>query len=277
MVDELAAFLQRESYSAEGLHGDLAQNQRDSAMGRFKGGSLDILIATDIAARGIDVDQVEGVINYDLPNEIEYYVHRIGRTGRAGHEGIALTLCTSSEFRRLHNIEQHCHTKMEEKVIPSADNIKEHQVYSVLKKVMDIFEDGHSGKYIPTIRKFCDDMGIKPDALAAAFLKQQIGDEMEDLVISLSPKEGRGRSGRRSADRQKRAEYYLESDIANRKEKDLPQKRSNKKDKINRKEQGQKNIVHAKNKKQSSHVLEKAIADINKCSKPAKRKNRNKN
>ena len=198
MVDELAALLQRESYSAEGLHGDLAQNQRDSAMGRFKGGALDILIATDIAARGIDVDQVEAVINYDLPQETEYYVHRIGRTGRAGREGIALTLCSSSELRRLHDIEQRCHTKMEEKTIPSADSIKEHQVFSVLKKVMEVLEQGQSGKHIPTIRSFCEDMGISPDALAAAFLMQQMGAEMEDLDISLPPKDEKARRDRKS-------------------------------------------------------------------------------
>ncbi len=197
MVDQLAALLQQTGYSAEGLHGDLTQNQRDSAMGRFKGGALDILIATDIAARGIDVDDLEAVINYDLPQEIEYYVHRIGRTGRAGRAGISLSLCSSGELRKLHNIEQRCHTKMEEKKIPTPDEIRKHQVFSVLKGAMNVMEEGHTGQYIPTVRSFCEDMGVTVDALAAAFLKQQLGEELEDLDISLPPMEERRRRGRR--------------------------------------------------------------------------------
>lgn len=235
MVDELSSFLQRESYSAEGLHGDLAQNQRDSAMGRFKGGALDILIATDIAARGIDVDLVEAVINYDLPQEAEYYVHRIGRTGRAGHEGISLTLCTSSELRKLHDIEQRCHTKMEEKTIPSAEHIQEHQIFSVLKKVMDVYQEGHSGKYIPTVRTFCEDMGITSEALAAAFIKQQLGGEMEELQISLPPKEEKSKKGARR-DRYGRKERDERRGREDRKERDERRGRGDRKERDERRE-----------------------------------------
>ena len=92
MVDDLAENLKARGYQAEGLHGDMTQKQRDFVMGRFKSGNLEILIATDVAARGIDVDDLEAVFNYDVPLENEYYVHRIGRTGRAKRRGVAYTL-----------------------------------------------------------------------------------------------------------------------------------------------------------------------------------------
>ena len=91
-VDELVADLKGRGYFAEGLHGDMKQSQRDRVMNGFRNGRTDILVATDVAARGIDVDDVEAVFNYDVPQDDEYYVHRIGRTGRAGREGRAFTL-----------------------------------------------------------------------------------------------------------------------------------------------------------------------------------------
>ena len=96
-VDELADLLKQQGFQAEGLHGDLSQAQRDVAMNRFRNGGASILIATDVAARGIDVDDVEAVINYDIPQDIEYYVHRIGRTGRAGRKGRSFTFANSRE------------------------------------------------------------------------------------------------------------------------------------------------------------------------------------
>lgn len=99
-VDELADLLKQQGFQAEGLHGDLSQAQRDVAMNRFRNGGASILIATDVAARGIDVDDVEAVINYDIPQDIEYYVHRIGRTGRAGRKGRSFTLPTAGKLAR---------------------------------------------------------------------------------------------------------------------------------------------------------------------------------
>lgn len=106
MVDELSETLKGKGYAAEGLHGDLSQNQRDTVMNRFRSGNLQILIATDVAARGIDVDDVEAVFNYDLPQDIEYYVHRIGRTGRAGNTGTALTFCSQEERKLVNDIQK---------------------------------------------------------------------------------------------------------------------------------------------------------------------------
>lgn len=92
--------MKQQGFQAEGLHGDLSQAQRDVAMNRFRNGGASILIATDVAARGIDVDDVEAVINYDIPQDIEYYVHRIGRTGRAGRKGRSLLLPTAGKLAR---------------------------------------------------------------------------------------------------------------------------------------------------------------------------------
>lgn len=112
MVDELSEHLKERGYQAEGLHGDLSQGQRDTVMNLFRGGRMDILIATDVAARGIDVDDVEAVFNYDVPDDIEYYVHRIGRTGRAGKAGRSFTLVVGREMYKIRDIERVCHTKI---------------------------------------------------------------------------------------------------------------------------------------------------------------------
>ena len=114
-VDELAEVLKKAGFRAEGLHGDMSQHQRDVAMRRFRNGGTNILIATDVAARGIDVENVEVVINYDIPQDIEYYVHRIGRTGRAGKTGRSFTLAAGRELYRIREIERLCNTTIQEK------------------------------------------------------------------------------------------------------------------------------------------------------------------
>ncbi len=207
MVDELAAELQKAGYAADGLHGDLSQKQRDSVMGRFRSGSISILIATDIAARGIDVDDVEAVFNYDLPQESEYYVHRIGRTGRAGREGASHTLVRSRDFRKLREIEQHCHTVMEEKRIPNSENIRAQKEQAVLNSVLAVLNEGHSGDLIPVIQNYCQEQGILPEAFAAACLRKELGTMETDMDTEVNlpdRKEGR-RSGRRFGDRRERS------------------------------------------------------------------------
>jgi ATP-dependent RNA helicase DeaD len=118
-VDELAEALQKRGYSADGLHGDLSQNQRDAVMRKFRDGSIDVLVATDVAARGLDVSGVTHVINFDLPQDPESYVHRIGRTGRAGKEGSAWTFVTPREIDHLHFIERVNRHRITRKSLPS--------------------------------------------------------------------------------------------------------------------------------------------------------------
>ena len=118
-VDELARELQERGYLAEGLHGDLKQEQRDQVMNRFRQGRTNILVATDVAARGIDVGAVEAVFNYDIPQDDEYYVHRIGRTGRAGREGMAFSFVVGRELYKLRDIQRYCKAVMIPQAVPT--------------------------------------------------------------------------------------------------------------------------------------------------------------
>ena len=196
MVSELVEELQERGFAAEGLHGDLSQNMRDTVMGRFRGGTLQILVATDIPARGIDVENVEAVINYDIPQETEYYVHRIGRTGRAGKEGASHTLCRSFDFRKIRDIERICHSKMEERMIPTPEEITSAREKKALEKAIEVLTAGKSGKYIPSVKRICEEYQITAEELAAAFLKEKLGDDLENLQISL-PEKKEPRRGRR--------------------------------------------------------------------------------
>lgn len=181
-VDEVAELLKQQGYQAEGLHGDMSQHQRDVAMNRFRNGSTNILIATDVAARGIDVDDVEAVINYDIPQDNEYYVHRIGRTGRAGRKGRSFTLVNSREMYRIREIERICHTTIEEKKIPSASKV----IRSKADKYLSQAWENHEHEDMELMKKYimrkmeeeeCDAL-----ELAAAMLKQQVGDRGEEIL-----------------------------------------------------------------------------------------------
>lgn len=118
LVDELTASLQHRGYAAQGLHGDLKQFQRDKVMKAFRTGTATILVATDVAARGIDVENVDIVFNYQLPLDYEYYVHRIGRTGRAGKEGLALSFTSRKELYRIKELQSYCKTKIYARSLP---------------------------------------------------------------------------------------------------------------------------------------------------------------
>ena len=133
-VDELVADLKGRGYFAEGLHGDMKQSQRDRVMNGFRNGRTDILVATDVAARGIDVDDVEAVFNYDVPQDDEYYVHRIGRTGRAGREGRAFTLVVGKEIYKLKDIQRYCKTKIRRQPIPSVNDVAAIKVEKLLEQ-----------------------------------------------------------------------------------------------------------------------------------------------
>lgn len=200
-VDELASLLKENDFQAEGLHGDLTQYQRDIAMGRFRSATTNILIATDVAARGIDVDDVEVVINYDVPQDIEYYVHRIGRTGRAGKSGQSFTLVSGREIFKIREIERICHTTIEEMTIPSTRKVMRSKAFKTLDRV-SVYKDSED---IAVMKKFvekkmaeyeCDALDI-----AAAFLKEAIGDLGEDIAVDdfeiRKPGRGKDRDGSR--------------------------------------------------------------------------------
>lgn len=190
MVDDLAENLKARGYQAEGLHGDMTQKQRDFVMGRFKSGNLEILIATDVAARGIDVDDLEAVFNYDVPQDIEYYVHRIGRTGRAGREGMAFTFAYGRDLYRIRDIERVCKTKMTEMKVPKASEIMAIKLDKVLESAVKTAEKIDLEKLTDQIEEKLADYEADPMELLAALVKQQLGDELQDIVVEESRRRG---------------------------------------------------------------------------------------
>ena len=200
-VDELADLLKQQGFQAEGLHGDLSQAQRDVAMNRFRNGGASILIATDVAARGIDVDDVEAVINYDIPQDIEYYVHRIGRTGRAGRKGRSFTFANSREIGKIREIERVCHTTITEKKLPGAAKVLKAKADKYLNKAWELHEHEDVELMKSFLQRKMEEEGCDALDLAAAMLKYQVGDKGEEIAADEYTKRGnrfgdRGRSGR---------------------------------------------------------------------------------
>ncbi|MFV0239184.1 MAG: DEAD/DEAH box helicase [Lacrimispora sphenoides] len=187
-VDELVQALQGRGYFAEGLHGDLKQIQRDRVMNSFRNGKTEILVATDVAARGIDVDDVEAVFNYDLPQDDEYYVHRIGRTGRAGREGIAFSFVVGKEVYKLRDIQRYCKTKIIPQAIPSLNDVTAIKVDKVLENVADTIGDTDLSKMVNIIEKKLLEEDYTSLDLAAALLKMMIGEENEDIIDTRAPR-----------------------------------------------------------------------------------------
>lgn len=162
-VDEVASSLQSRGYAAEALHGDMRQEQRDKVMNKFRKGKIDILVATDVAARGIDVDDVEAVFNYDLPNDEEYYVHRIGRTGRAGKTGKAFSFVVGREIYKLKDIKRY--TKSDILFIrpPSLIDVEEKKTGLLLNKVRETLKEGDLAKYTAYVNNFLEDVNSHDD------------------------------------------------------------------------------------------------------------------
>ncbi|MBB3870363.1 DEAD/DEAH box helicase [Parageobacillus toebii NBRC 107807] len=146
-VDELAEALNLRGYAAEGIHGDLSQAKRLSVLRKFKEGSIEILVATDVAARGLDISGVTHVYNFDIPQDPESYVHRIGRTGRAGKTGVAMTFVTPREIGQLHNIERTTKRKMERMKPPTLDEALEGQQRIAVEKLVATVESENLSFY----------------------------------------------------------------------------------------------------------------------------------
>jgi ATP-dependent RNA helicase DeaD len=156
-VDKLVSHLQIRGYAADGLHGDMSQRQRDSVMSKFRSGNIEILVATDVAARGIDVENVEAVFNYDVPNDDEYYVHRIGRTGRAGKTGIAFTFVSGKEVYQLRDIMRYTKTKIEQQQIPSASDVQEIKTSNFLERIKRIINNEKLDKEVHMVEKMMEE------------------------------------------------------------------------------------------------------------------------
>lgn len=181
-VDELVQSLQGRGYFAEGLHGDLKQEQRDRVMNGFRKGRAEILVATDVAARGIDVDDVEAVFNFDIPQDDEYYVHRIGRTGRAGKEGKAFNFVVGKEVYKLRDIQRYCKTRIVPQAIPSLNDITSIKAEKIIDQVSQMLEEGDLAPMIKLIEKKLIEDDYTAMELAAALLKISMGEENEDII-----------------------------------------------------------------------------------------------
>ena len=170
-VDLLVNALLGRGYFAAGLHGDMKQEQRDRVMQGFRTGKTEILVATDVAARGIDVDEVEAVFNYDLPQDDEYYVHRIGRTGRAGREGRAFSFVSGKEVYKLKEIQRYCKTKIYAQKIPSLNDVANTKMENILDDVERVIEQEDLDMMINAIEERVNNSEFTAMDMAAAFLK----------------------------------------------------------------------------------------------------------
>ena len=190
-ADELTASLVARGYMAEALHGDLSQVQRDRVMKKFRESKLEILVATDVAARGLDIDHVTHVVNYDIPQDPESYVHRIGRTGRAGRKGTAITFIHPREFRQLKQVEREIRQRIVRGQLPSAADILERQREIIKHRVIKTLEQDAFADYHPIVADLSLDYDPLDIAAAALKLFQEGFKEVVELETqSLSTSSG---------------------------------------------------------------------------------------
>ncbi|MEN9574840.1 MAG: hypothetical protein RL514_2695 [Verrucomicrobiota bacterium] len=167
MVDELVEHLNTQGYSAEGLHGDMNQAQRDRVMGKFRKSGLEFLVATDVAARGIDVDDIQVVFNYDLPYDVEDYVHRIGRTGRAGRSGMAFSFVAGRELFQIRNIERFTRMRIQRGRVPSVEEVEEARANVLLDRVRLTLQVGKFNRQDHAVERLLEEGFESTDIISA--------------------------------------------------------------------------------------------------------------
>lgn len=182
-VNELVGKLQDRGYDVEGLHGDISQNHREVTLRRFKNKNLNILIATDVAARGIDVNDLTHVINYAIPQEAESYVHRIGRTGRAGKQGTAITFITPSEYRKLLQIQRITKTEIKKEQVPRVKDVILAKKTRLFDSVKNIISNGDAESYYDMAKELLT-QETTPIEVIAAILKNFYDEELEETNYS---------------------------------------------------------------------------------------------
>ncbi|KIL36939.1 DEAD/DEAH box helicase [Cohnella kolymensis] len=186
-VAELSEALMKRGYAVDGLHGDLSQNQRDTVMRKFRDGSIDVLVATDVAARGLDVSGVTHVINFDLPQDPESYVHRIGRTGRAGKEGTSWTFVTPRETDHLHLIEKVTRHRIAKKALPTISEAMEGKQKLMAERVMEVIKSEEDVTEYKWVAMQLLEQYDSVQLLAAA-MKLLTGDK-KDVNVALTPED----------------------------------------------------------------------------------------
>ncbi|MDH4565141.1 DEAD/DEAH box helicase [Pseudomonas sp. BN414] len=212
---DLASALEAKGYKAAALNGDIAQNQRERVIESLKDGRLDIVVATDVAARGIDVPRITHVFNVDMPYDPESYVHRIGRTGRAGRDGRALLLVTPRERRMLQVIERVTGQKVAEVRLPNAQQVLDARIKKLTTSLTPLVADAETS-HGELLDRLIADIGCSPRALASALLRKATNGQAlnladvereQPLVPSSQPRERREREGGERAERGERGEY----------------------------------------------------------------------
>src|SRR4051795_12236474 len=206
MVDDLVDHLNAQGYSADRLHGDMSQGMRDRVMNKFRKSGLEFLVATDVAARGIDVDDVQVVFNYDLPYDPEDYLHRIGRTGRAGRSGRAITFVAGRELFQINHIERFTRTKIHRAKIPTQDEVEEARASVALDKLRALLKSGEYKRQDHLVERLLEE-GHSSTDIASALLHQLQSNESapaaksreEEPLRSERPRfrDGRGDDGKR--------------------------------------------------------------------------------
>jgi ATP-dependent RNA helicase DeaD len=190
-VDTLAETLAGRGYGAEALHGGMTQDQRDRVMKRARSGAVDLLVATDVAARGLDIEQLSHVVNFDVPASPQAYVHRIGRTGRAGREGVAITLVEPRENRLLRNIEQHTRHRIEVATVPTVMDVRARRLDVTRASIQDTILAGGLESYRVVVEALGDEFDVMDVATAAVKLAHTAAagteDEEEIPRIELRP------------------------------------------------------------------------------------------
>ncbi|MFN3372562.1 MAG: DEAD/DEAH box helicase, partial [Chloroflexus sp.] len=187
-ADNIGERLQGRGYAAESLHGDLSQAVRDRVMRRFREGQLDVLVATDVAARGLDIAEVSHVINYDVPTDPESYVHRIGRTGRAGRDGVAITFITPRERRMLQTIERVTRTRIERRAMPTLADVAARRRAALRDQLREVVATSDLDSYTALVDELAATHDLR--ALAAAAIKLLLNEaetEQVDTITRLDP------------------------------------------------------------------------------------------
>ncbi len=217
-VDELTETLGGRGYRAEALHGGLSQEQRDRVMRRFRDGASELLVATDVAARGLDIEHVSHVVNFDVPSSPDAYVHRVGRTGRAGREGVAITLAEAREHRLLRNIEHVTKRKIAIESVPTIHDLRARRIELTRSSLEEVLVGGEFDVYRSVVESLADEYDVLDIAAAAVKLADEAGEtdgaagEVEEIPNAALPRRderpargGRTRQDGRGRDRPSRS------------------------------------------------------------------------
>jgi ATP-dependent RNA helicase DeaD len=217
-VDDVCMKLSQLGFNAGAIHGDFTQARRDEVMRKFRGGVLDILVATDVAARGLDIKNVSHVINYGIPQNPDSYVHRIGRTGRAGKSGIAITLITPREYKHLRLIERTARTVINRKKLPSRADVLKAREDNIARDIAGIIRENRHSAYLQTVKELSESFAfgdIAAAALCAAFGQKKdasaeggyIPEESVHLPVD-GDKYGRGKAATKSFGSKPQARFH---------------------------------------------------------------------